>query len=79
MLFFGLVYHLRSAIYRLKENLGSHEHSFPILPDNYEDIYSSICKNTNLYQQFGQVAPDQKELISILDCPWNVLHRKKGL
>ena len=65
MLFFGLVYHLRSAIYRLKENLGSHEHSFPILPDNYEDIYSSICKNTNLYQQFGQVAPDQKELISI--------------
>lgn len=65
MLFFGLIYHLRSAIYRLKENIVSHNRERISLPETSQDIYACICKNADLYQQFGEVSPDAKELICI--------------
>lgn len=65
MLFFGLLYHLRSAIYRLKENLGTYAQSGILLPEACQDIYDCICKNADLYRQYGEVEPDQKELTCV--------------
>lgn len=83
MLFFGLTYHLRSAIYRLKENLGSRDQARLSLPETSQDIYNCICKNANLYRQFGEVNPDKKELARITFhfalSMERIIHKKRAL
>lgn len=66
MLFFGLLYHLGSAIYLLKENPNSRQQKeLSQFSESYQEIYDSVKKHSELYYEFGGVKPDKREIVCI--------------
>lgn len=65
ILFFGLVYHLRSSVYQQKENPGARARGHMELPEAYQDLYNSVENQSELYREYGGVFPDRQELISL--------------
>jgi transcriptional antiterminator len=65
MLFFGLSYHIRAVVYRLKKNLCSLEPAVLVIPDNIRELFEVVKKQEALYCGICGVTPDQRELLSI--------------
>lgn len=65
VLFFGLLAHLQSSLYQQKENPGTRTQSRIALPESCQEIYDSVKKQSNIYQQLGGIRPDQQELVSL--------------
>lgn len=65
ILFFGLLFHLKSSIYRLKQNFYSKNTNDIIMNQIEEDLLSTIQKSNGLYKEFCGVVPDALENISI--------------
>lgn len=65
-LFFGLCLHLKTALYRLKVTTYTPKAHDTTLPPNWVEIYD-VLKNVapSLYEQIGQVSPDDDELIGL--------------
>lgn len=65
ILFFGLVYHLRSSVYQQKENPGARARRHIELPEAYQELYDSVKSQSAIYQEYGGIAPDRQELIAL--------------
>lgn len=66
ILFFGLLYHLRSSIYQQKENAGTRKRSKNLtLPDSCRELHRSIQKQKELYREYAGILPDTEEILSL--------------
>lgn len=65
ILFFGIIFHLKTSIYRLEDNISIKSLSKEtILKDNGE-IFKAVSKASNLYKEICSVKVNDEEIITI--------------
>lgn len=65
ILFFGIIFHLKTSIYRLEENISIRTITMNELSDMYNEIYNTLSKVSSLYQELCNVNPTEEELICL--------------
>ena len=65
LLFFGLCLHLKTTVYRLRNDVYYKKTSKCQLSGGYMDIYNAVAKTGNLYGEICGVRPDEEELLDI--------------
>lgn len=65
ILFFGIIFHLKTSIYRFEENITIRSISEEDFTDTDSEIYGAVVKAANLYEEICRVKPSEEELISL--------------
>lgn len=65
ILFFGILFHLKTSIHRLEDNIIIKTISRDEMISTNSEIYSALSKVSNLYEGICNVIPNEEELITL--------------